>query len=69
MDKEFKKEIHNVEYNVKYSFRKNYSYPVTFFVNIKAVSFKRKNKNCQKTILNYFQLKSMIEQELFMPVV
>jgi len=65
----FIKEIKGAEYTVYYEFDKNYSYPVTYHVRIIKSTYKKLKNFDFRNILDNWQLKNIIEQELYMPIV
>ena len=65
----FTKEIKGAKYTVYYEFDKNYSYPVTYHVRIIKSSYKKLANFDFRKLLSNWDLKSIIENELYMPVV
>lgn len=65
----FTKEIKGAKYTVYYEFDKNYSYPVTYHVRIIKSSYKKLENFDFRKLLSNWDLKIIIENELYMPVV
>ena len=65
----FIKEIKGAEYTVYYEFSKNYLYPVTYNVKIIKSTYKKRKNFDFRNLLSVWQLKSIIENELYMPIV
>jgi hypothetical protein len=65
----FTKEIKGAKYTVYYEFDKNYLYPVTYHVRIIKSTYKKLKDFKYINLLSNLDLKSVIENELYMPVV
>jgi hypothetical protein len=65
----FIKEIKGAKYTVYYEFDKNYLYPVTYNVRIIKSTYKKLKNFDFANLLDNWQLKNIIEQELYMPIV
>jgi hypothetical protein len=61
--------IDGIRYTIYYNYYKNYLYPVTFQVKIIKATYKIIDKRKSNIILSNLKLRSVIEQDLYLPVI
>jgi hypothetical protein len=61
--------IDGIRYTIFYNYYKNFLYPVTFEVKIIKATYKIIDKSKSNIILSNLELRTIIEQDLYMPLI